>query len=356
MADALGIYSYYDPNRAGWQAPPSDYSPEIAGMLDATDDPGAVIRALMAEAREVAKPQEQTTWEWFRDHPGLLSHRNKLPGRAQNDAQRQHVMERALEIYGRPAGEQVPTAWSRLPEQLQADMMNYATNKDGFRDNIVGPYEKTGVVGPGSGLYAAGKWFQSIPAAAYQGSHMLANAAGNVIDGQGGGVKTTAQAGEGLADAFGTFIAPVQAVLGMDAQAPTAWRRSRQTRQALDEEKTPWLQEDIIIDNRPQQRAAANLESRAGAQEDGEGLLAAYNVDDAIGKIPTRIVGGIMDDTLNPWWDGANISRLARQGKTAAAARGLALEHAPGILVGGYTTYAENEYDKLLKRLEEAQR
>lgn len=354
MADALGIYNYYDPDRAGWQALPDDYSPEIAGMLDATDDPGSVIRALMAESRALAKAQEPT----LMDSLSTLSatHRRKLPGRAQGDAQRKHFLTRALEIYGRPEGDRTPSAWARLPEEIQTDMRNYATNAEGFRDNIDKPYEYTGWLGQGSKLNAAGKWLQSIPAAAYQGSHMLANAAGNLIDGQGGQVKTTEQALDDFTTAGATAWAPVTSMLGMDSSVPSSWSRSRQARQAMDEEKTPWLQEEFRIDDRQRQRESNILEGRAGAQDDGESLLTDYQVDTILGKMPVRIWGGIMDDTLNPMWEGAGIVSAARAGKHAAAARGLAMEHAPSILLGGYTTYLENEMDKKLKRLEEARR
>lgn len=352
MADALGIYNYYDPNRAGWQAPKSGYSPEIAGMLDASDDPAAVIRALVAEAKEVAKAQEPT----MLDSLSTLSatHRRKLPGRAAADAQRQHVMERALEIYGRPTGDQMPTAWAKLPEQVQVDMMNYATNKDGFRDNIAKPYEYTGWLGPGSKLNTAATYLQSLPAAAYQGSHMLANAVGNVIDGGGGGVKTTGEALDDFTTAGATLWAPVTAAMGADASVPSSWSRSAKAREAMDEQ--PWWLQDFVVDNRPQQRESVMLESGAGRLEDGEGLLTGYEVDTILGKMPVRIWGGIMDDTLNPLWEGAGIVNAARAGKHAAAARGLAMEHAPSILLGGYTTYLENEMDKKIKRLEEAQR
>lgn len=345
MADALGIYNYYDPNRAGWQAP--KYSPELAGMLDATDDPAAVIRALVAEAREVAKAQEPT----LTDALSTLSatHRRKLPGRAAVDAQRQHFLDRALEIYGRPDGERNPSAWARLPEGMQTDMRNYATNAEGFRDNIANPYEYTGWLGPGSKLHTASKWLQSLPAAAYQASHMLANAAGNVIDGQGGQVKTTAEAMDDMADATGTLIAPVTSMLGVSDSVPTAWSRSAKVREAFDEEPRGFLQDSFVVDNRPQQEMANQLESRLGSQQDGEGLLTDYGVDKAIGKMPTRIWGGIMDDTLNPMWEGAGIVNAARAGKHAAAARGLAMEHAPSVLLGGYTTYLEDK----LKRLED---
>ncbi len=352
MADALGLYQYYDPNRAGWQAPKSNYSPEVAGLLDATDDPGAVIRALVAESRELAKAQEPT----LMDSLSTLSatHRRKLPGRAAADAQRQHFLNRALEIYGRPAGDRTPSAWAQLPEAMQADMRNYATNAEGFRDNIAKPYEYTGWIGPGSKLNTAATYLQSLPAAAYQGAHMLANAAGNVIDGGGGGVKTTGEALDDFATAGATMWAPATAALGMDDSVPSSWSRAAKAREAMDEQ--PWWLQDFVVDNRPQQRESVILESGAGRLDDGEGLLTGYGVDKVLGKMPTRIWGGIMDDTLNPMWEGAGIVHAARAGKHAAAARGLAMEHAPSILLGGYTTYLENEMDKKLKRLEEAQR
>ena len=350
MAD--GIYNYYDPNRAGWQA--EKYSPEVAGLLDANDDPGAVIRALVAESREVARAQEPT----LMDSLSTLSatHRRKLPGRAAVDAQRQHFLDRALEIYGRPDGDRNPSAWAQLPEGMQADMRNYATNAEGFRDNIANPYEYTGWIGPGSKLNTAGKWLGSLPAAAYQASHMLANAAGNVIDGQGGQVKSTSQAIDDMADATGTLIAPVTSMLGVSDSVPTAWSRSSMVREAFDDEPRGFLQDSFVIDNRPKQKEARDYELSLGTQDDGEGLLTDYGVDKVIGKMPTRIWGGIMDDTLNPMWEGAGIVNAARAGKHAAAARGLAMEHAPGILLGGYTTYLENEMDKKLRRLEEARR
>ena len=348
MADALGIYNYYDPNRAGWQAP--KYNPELAGMLDATDDPGAVIRALVAESREVAKAQEPT----LMDSLSTLAptHRRKLPGRATVDAQRQHFLDRALEIYGRPEGDRDPSAWAQLPEDMQTDLRNYATNKEGFRDNIANPYEYTGWLGPGSKINTAGKWLGSLPAAAYQASHLLANAAGNLIDGQGGQVKTSADAMDSMADAGGTLIAPVTSMLGVSDSVPTAWNRSAKVRAAFDEEPRGFLQDAFVPDNRPQQKAAAGYELALGTQEDGEGLLTSYGVDQLIGKMPTRILGGIMDDTLNPMWEGAGIVNAARAGKHASAARGLAMEHAPSVLLGGYTTYLEDK----LKRLGEARR
>ena len=353
MADAWGVYNYYDPNRPGWQAPQSGYSPDVAGLLDAHDDPGAVIRALAAEANELAVPQEPTVMDALTTL--APTHRRKLPGRAASDARRQHFMDRALEVYGRPQGDQAPSTWAALPEQMQADLLNYATNKDGFRDSIANPYEYTGIIGPGSRLAAAGKWLQSIPTMGYQASHMLANAVGNVMDGHGGGVKTTAEAADAMADAGGTALAPVTSMLGVSG-APTAWSRSREVREAADEQPQWWLQDSFVIDNRPAQQRAAAREGMAGGQEDGEELLTSYGVDDVIGKLPTRIWGGVLDDTLNPLWDGAAIVGAARAGKTAAAMRGLALEHAPSAILGGYTTYLENEADKNLKRVSEAWR
>lgn len=359
---AEGIYNYYDPNRAGWQAP--KYSPEVAGLLDADDDPGAVVRALIAEAREVAKAQEPT----LMDSLSTLSatHRRKLPGRAAVDAQRQHFLDRALEIYGRPDGDRNPSAWAQLPEGMQADMRNYATNAEGFRDNIANPYEYTGWIGPGSRLNTAGKWLGSLPAAAYQASHMLANAYGNVAEsymlgdhaasteglGRGGAVKSTSQAIDDMADATGTLIAPVTSMLGVSDSVPTAWSRSDKVRKAFDEEPRGFLQDAFVVDNRPAQQIAVSLESRLGDQEDGEDLLTGYGVDKAIGKLPARALGAVMDDTLNPMWEGAGIVNAARAGKHAAAARGLAMEHAPSVLLGGYTTYLEDK----LKRLKEAKR
>jgi len=348
MADALGIYNYYDPNRAGWKA--EKYSPEIAGLLDADDDPGAVIRALAAEAREIAQAQEPTLADALTTN--AATHRRKLPGRAAVDAQRQHFLDRALEIYGRPEDGRNPSAWARLPEEMQAAMQQYATNEGGFRDNIANPYEYTGWLGPGSRLHTASTWMMGLPTAAYQVSHMLANAAGNVIDGQGGGVKTTADAVDDFARAGGTLAAPVTSLLGWDDRAPTAWSQAARVRQALDEEPRGWLQDDLVLDNRGAQAFGAAVEAKAGAMESGEELLNAYNVDQAIGKLPTRVIGTIMDDTLNPMWEGDKIAKAARAGKTASAARGLALEHLPGVGLAGYQTYLEEK----LRRLEEARR
>jgi hypothetical protein len=111
------------------------------------------------------------------------------------------------------------------------------------------------------------------------------------------------------------------------------------------------------MDARAKQQYATDVESMAGKQGDGEGLLTDYGVDDLIGRIPTRAVGMTMDSLLNPWYDGKAIVQAARAGKRGQAALGLALEHGPDALAAGAVTYAEQlEADRMLKRLEEARR
>ena len=353
-------YNYYDPNRMGYAEP--KYHPELRGMLDAEDDPGAVIRAMMAEAKARATAQEPT----IMDSLSTLAptHRQKLPGRAQADAERQYFAEGMLDIYGRPEEGREPSAWARLPEDVASDMRNYASNKDGFRDNITNPYEYTGWLDPGSRLNTAGTWMMSLPNMAYQGSHLLANAVANEVEtagnaGQrqprpaGGGVKTSAQAANDLVDAAGTFMAPMTSLLGVDTP-PTAWSRAADARQALDENPET---DRFRMDARAKQQYATDVESMAGKQGDGEGLLTDYGVDKLIGRIPTRAWGMTMDSLLNPWYDGKAIVQAARAGQRGKAALGLALEHGPDALAAGAVTYAEQlEADRMLKRLEEARR
>lgn len=369
MADAAEMYRAYDPNRQGWKAPPSEYRPDVSALLSSNDDPGRVIAALVAESNELAKPQEPTVWDSLTTL--APTHRRKLPGRALADAQRQHFMDRALEIYGRPtsqwqSGEYMrPSKWSSLPDNLQSDMMSYATNKDGFRDNIAKPYEYTGWLGPGSRLMTAAKWVQALPSGVYQGSHALANLSGDVTQGYAEGdfktsgdpghVKSYRQAYEDAADAGGTLLAPVTSALGMDAVAPTQWSRMQAARERLDENPHAWLGGGLThFDNRPYQKAAQSVEANAGSAEDGESLLMDYKVDELIGKTGTRILGAVMDDTLNPFWDGQAITKAARAGKMGPAWRGLAWEHFPGAALAGYASYRENELEKMINRLEAA--
>lgn len=377
MADAEEIYRAYDPNRQGWKAPQSRYRPDVSALLSSNDDPDRVLRELAAESNALAKPQEPTVWDAFTTNPA--THRRKLPGRAQADAQRQHFLDRALDIYGRPtekspAGEYLPpTAWSnsRLPEDIQRQMMDYATNKDGFRDNIAKPYEYTGWLGPGSRLNTAMRWLQAMPTGLYQGSHALANLTGDVAQiyteynnpsgpalharGTPGYVKSYTQAYEDAADAGATLAGPLTWALGMDGMGMGAWSRMQAEREAWDDNPHEWLGGGLrALDDRPGQGAAVSAESHAAPVEDGEELLQSYKVDDLIGRLGTRVLGAVMDDTLNPFWDGGSIVKAARAGKMGPAWRGLALEHLPGVGMASYATYRENEADKILKRIEAA--
>lgn len=367
----MDAFNYYDPNRMGYAEP--KYHPELRGMLDANDDPGAVIRAMMADAKAKAVPQEPPSFLQRVGGPPaaaayrFLTTRDKLPGRAQADAERQHFVEGMLDVYGRPEDGREPSAWARLPEDVVSDMRNYASNKDGFRNNITNPSEQTGFLGPGSPLNTASTWMMSMPNMAYQGSHLLANAVANEVETAGnagkrqprpagGGVKTNAQAANDLVDATGTFMAPMTSLLGIDTP-PTAWSRAADARKAMDENPET---DPFRPDARAKQQYAADVESMAGRQGDGEGLLTDYGVDKLIGRIPTRIMGMTMDSILNPWYDGKSIIQAARAGKMGQATMGLALEHGPDALAAGAVTYAEQlEADRqkqLLKRLEEARR
>lgn len=299
----------------------------------AQSDPGELIRRLAAEVDRLPTPPERSMLRDFYEHPGFLTHRKKTPERLKADAQRQAFFDKLLDAYGPDVRQ-----WQVLPEQLQSQMAYYRDDADGFRSGMKSAYEPTGVMGAGSGLRAGVTWMQSVPGMAYAGSEMLANRVSDAVDAGYGRPASGSYANPNpereFVQQFNTFTAPLQTASDVSDDY-SAWSKQRAARQAFPED---WQ----VLE--PPRDLASAAEVAAAPIPEGEKLLERYGVP----KTPARVWGAVMDDTLNPFWEGRAIRRLARSGNMPAALGKLAVEHAPGMGMAGMASL-----DDLIRRLEQ---
>lgn len=297
----------------------------------AQSDPGEVIRRLAAEVDRMPSPPERSMLRDFYEHPGILTHRKKTPERLKADAQRSAFFDKMLASYGPDVRQ-----WQVLPEELQSQMAYYRDDADGFRSNLQSAYENTGLMGAGGGLRAGVTWMQSMPGMAYAGAELLANRASDAVDLAHGrtpaGSYPNPEPGRDFAKQFNTFTAPLQTSQDVSDDY-SAWSEQRAARQAFPED---WQ----VLE--PPRDLASAAEIAASPIPEGEKLLERYGVP----KTPARVWGAVMDDTLNPFWEGRAIGRLARGGNTPAAVGKLMVEHAPGLGMAGMASL-----DDMIQRL-----
>lgn len=241
----------------------ADY-PSRSQLLGA--DPRAVAaQNLIAETDALPEHDLPAGLEWAANHPGILAYRTKNAERYDNDMRRAHFMERAQE-----AG---------LGE----------TPEDEIR-KLRSPYEEYGKDWP---LYNAGRWFSSLPGAAYAGSQMLANAVDSAI-----GPKAPApypHAYEDLAKNVNNFVA-VAEPMGVNKNHMRDMSDMRDTMASV-----PWQT------LRPQ-HADAMIGEAYGKQAEpktGRQMLDEAKADELIGRIGAKVLGGMMDATIDPFFSRA---------------------------------------------------
>lgn len=359
MADLPTLYDVYDDfappsafeevRRVRKVVPLSERGDLASGTSEAyrTDNPSDYIRRLIIEANTNVMPEDVPMHAEDR----LLGIRPKLPNRMVMDRRRAYFLDRMLDTFGRPSqtvGESDPVtgassgseygprpeAWSKLPEDVADAMWAYST---GDPVNVAGKYENTGWLGPGSPLGAVSKWMMATPSAAYGVSELAANAVG-------GRAKPTSEVVNDIARAGETLLAPV--LRGDSAFSDMSkFRRQIDQDSGFDRDTAWWRGSDGSYSNLyPSQDDMAQVfEAQAGQMDGGEELLERYKVDDLIGRLGTRVLGGVMDATVNPFFGGADMIAAAKAGKMLKSAGLAATEWGPDTAFAGYRTYLENK-------------
>lgn len=302
------------------------------------DELGRRIAELVQEAEaNVTEAPKRTWYEATVGHPGVMTHRQKLPEQRLADLRRDYVLSRL-------SGEVAPRSESeyqlmRTNPGLYEAMEAYRGNKDLphlSKESLRSPYQRTGLLGPGGGLHTANQWLQSGIGIAGSGSHMLANAAGDatayLMSGDqkpmyGGYVKSYKDAQQDAIRSFNTLTAPVQALAGVSDVSPgySQWSRAATARQMMADED--WTD----LTGAAQARSNA-IEQAAAPDPYGYELLSSYGVP----EVPARMLGATMDTILNPIPPPLKaIKEASRAGRLLQAARSLALEMLPGYGVEG---------------------
>lgn len=295
------------------------------------DNPDDYIRRLIIETNANVRPEDVPLHEEDR----LLGIRPKLPNRQLMDRRREYFLDNMLDTYGRPSvtvGEPDPVAgassgreygdrpekWNRLPKEVADAMWAYST---GDHENVAGNYENTGVLGPGAPLSTVSKWMMGLPQALYGTSDLLANAVG-------GRARTNAQAVQDIERGGG-------AIIGAGPFEDMARYRKQADMNAAFDRDRQWYQNLYPRDDQA-------VETMVGSMDGGEELLERYKVDELIGRLGTRALGGVMDATLNPFFGGPDIQAAAKAGKATKALGLTALEYLPDASIAAGRTYLEN--------------
>lgn len=333
---------------------PSEAQKSIAhDNSNAQGDPGDYIRRLIIETNAAVRPMDQREVSGAKEDR-LLGIRPKLPNQDLADRRRTYFLDNMLKTYGRPtATEEVrrytdidappgktiwtrPKEWDSLSPEMADAMFAHATDDP---QNVRGRYENTGWIGPGSTLGTAGTWIMAVPAAAYGVSEGLANLAGSKV-------KSNEQVFNDISRAAGTFAHPITRAVGAERLPGTSHfddmalaRERMDNADSFDRDRTWWQMLDPSLDNAMKQAE----ESQKGSVDGGEELLNRYGVDQLIGRLGTRGLGGVMDATTNVFFGGPDIIRAAQAGKALKSLGLLGLEYGPDAGLAGARTYLENK-------------
>ncbi len=331
------------------------------------DDPGAYIRALIEQAREleVSPPPSGT-------NPGLFQ-RWKMPNAQRADAEQAYVMDQMLAAYGKPTAPNViPEQWKTvMPEEMQKNLMAYATDADGYRTNMRYPGESTGVLGEGSPVNTAMTWAQSLPSMAYGAGQGLANAADYVVSMNLGETPAIQypEAGKNFKAALDTFTAPGQELARMAGYGPekndSVWSAMREVREQNDADVVPFTRGRLdyapsAYGPRAQDRQHWQDLSQE-VQQTGRQLDGIRYLEEA--RVPGYVaypLGMFMDDIMNPFLDAPGLKSAVGSGSLGRLGRAAAVEFAPsqalmGVgAVGGMMqkTREQQAIDEFIERLQ----
>jgi len=308
------------------------------------DELGRRIAALVREAEaNVTEAPGRTWYEATVGHPGLLTHRPKLPEQRLADLRRDYVLSR-LSGEVDPRSESGQQMMRSNPGLFQAVQAYQGRNKELAhlaKEQLQSPHERTGLMAPGGGLHTAGQWLQSGVGMAGEAAHMLANAAGDAtalaMGGDTGGyVKSYGDAAKDFGKHLNTLTAPAQAVSGaaLGWEAPADWSSwsqadaaRRQIAQGEDWRNLTGLDRTI----------GSAVEHSAAPMPEAQDLLNDYRVNELIGDTGTAFLGTTMDSILNPIPPPLKaISSMSRAGRTGRAAWELGKEMLPGYGLQAY--------------------
>lgn len=114
-----------------------------------------LIRQLIQETEALPRHELPGSWEWAKNHPGILSYRTKDPKRYDQDMRRAYFLQQMDK---------------RAPAERTSEMLR-AGQSDAIRA-LRSPYEPYGADGPLSNF---GRLYSSLPGAVYATGQMLAN-------------------------------------------------------------------------------------------------------------------------------------------------------------------------------------
>lgn len=230
--------------------------PSRAQMLGA-DPEGVAVRELVKEMRALPKAELPSGGEWFVNHPGLLTYRTKGPQSYDQGQRTAHFLERAKEA-----------GIANVPDAAVAEMKS--------------AYEPYGADWP---LYNTARWFSSLPGAVYATGQMLANK----MDPE---VTHFPDAADDYAKNMNNLLFFMDEPFGKNKNQ---MRDMSDMRDAID--SNPGAADEI----------RAHYEDKADPKT-GREMLEESNVDQLIGRLGTRALGGTMDATVDPFFGGPKLA------------------------------------------------
>jgi hypothetical protein len=301
------------------------------------DELDAMINRLYAEAQEKVPSAPGRTWgEFISPLFGSFLYRPKLPVQRLNDLRRSYVLDQAA-------------MQDDLPDHMRELIADYRASG---RERLESPEEYTGFFGAGSPLLNAAQWMQAVPAMAFEGSGMLANAADDAtrlgtdvapvhVESYGDRVRNilshigTAVEPLGIQrkDRMADFVDP-QNLPSPKGDTRSVWEKQRTVRQVQADA------EDPVGDMRSDPYGLRGLLSNGGRDytrrqeltptvREGADHLRDYNVQDLIGDTATDGLGLVMDSVLSPFGETKGAYNFARAGQMGKAWKSMASEYGP---------------------------